>query len=73
MIYLVITIHGRHFTPSIKAFTNKKDAVAYEKKANELSMQYEKETGCAHKIFTSEIPWKNTKKEFIRYANHYLQ
>ena len=73
MIYLVITLDGVDFNPSIKAFTNKKDAVAYEKKERELSLQQERETGFDFKIFTKEIPWKKTKKEFILFFNHYLQ
>jgi hypothetical protein len=73
MIYLVIILDGMDFTPTIKAFTNIKDAKAYEIEQNEFSLQLERETGYELKIFTKEIPWKNTKKEFIRYANHYLQ
>ena len=73
MIYLVIVIDGVDFTPVINAFTNKKDAVAFQKKEDELSLQQEIETGFDNKVFIREMPWKNTKKEFIRYANHYLK
>ena len=62
MIYLVITLDGKNFSPTIKAFTNKKDAKAYEIEQNEFSLQVERETGYELKIFTRVIPWKKHQK-----------
>ena len=70
MIYLVITICGNTLRPEIKIFSNKKDANLFEKK--ELENAFNEVSGTENKVFTKEMPWKNTKKEFIRYANHYL-
>ena len=70
MIYLVIVICGDTFFPEIKMFTNKKIADLYEKK--ELKNAFNEATGTENKVFVKETPWKNTKKEFILYANHHL-
>jgi len=73
MIYLVVTLDHIHFTPSIHAFTNKKDAEAFEIEQRELSLQLVEKIGFEMRVFTMKVPWKNTKREFVRLVNHYLQ
>lgn len=68
MIYLVIVITGIDLIPFIKVFTNKKEADFFAKQ--EAEKEYFE--GYYNSVYIRQMPWKNTKKEFIRYANHYL-